>query len=392
MNVIEVDNLFKAYDGVTVLRGLNLQIESGQVYGLLGPNGSGKSTLLHLLLGFLKPERGMVRVLGSPDLEQARSRVGYLPERLRYHLRYTGREYLRYLGQFSGIGRAQLHSRIEEELRAVGLADVADRLLSTYSRGMLQRLGIAQALLSDPDLLLIDEPTSGLDPVGQRELIGLLTEMRGRGHTILLTTHFTEEVDGLCDRAGILFGGQIAAEVEVAKLRGPGRNVQITAGHLPDSLALQLQRLAPAVRYSGGTITLQPNTHALQAQVIRALLDADVPIVAVTPQAPPLEDLYMRIVRGEAPDLSGLGPEPAPARPASTAGQAPDDADHRLFAPPGHPDRRAAEDYPSSETLVLPETRAAEDRPPESPAPGRPRPGDTLLRELLTREDQRDES
>src|SRR5689334_10450491 len=205
MYAIETENLYKSFDGVAVLRGLDLRAPEGKVYGLLGSNGAGKSTLIHLLLGFLKPSGGRMRLLGQHDLESIRGRVGYLPERLRYHLRYTGREYLRYLGRFSDLREPQLSARVDEELAAMGLRDAADRLLSTYSKGMLQRLGVAQALLTDPEVLLIDEPTSGLDPSGQRELLDLLTAVRARGHTIFLATHILSEAEQLCDYVGILF-------------------------------------------------------------------------------------------------------------------------------------------------------------------------------------------
>src|SRR3954468_8368528 len=240
MNAIEIENLYKSYDSLPVLSGLNLRVPQGQVYGLLGPNGSGKSTLIHLLLGFLRPNRGTLRVFGQQDLEQVRGRIGYLPERLRYHLRYSGREYLRYLGQFSDLPRSQLSARVEQELGAVGLLDAADRQLATYSKGMLQRLGIAQALFSDPDILLIDEPTSGLDPAGQREMLNLLAEVRSRGHTIFLTTHFLAEIEQLCDKVGILFGGQLAAEVDVQAVRAPGRHTLITVTDTTPEVAARL--------------------------------------------------------------------------------------------------------------------------------------------------------
>src|SRR6266487_4346319 len=163
MYAIETENLYKSYDGLAVLRGLDLRVPPGQVYGILGPNGAGKSTLIHLLLGLL---------------------------------------------------------------------DVADRLLSTYSKGMLQRLGIAQALLTDPEILLIDEPTSGLDPAGQREMLDLLAEVRSRNRTIFLTTHYLDEIDVLCDTVGILYGGKLAAELDVQSLRVPGRNVLIKVDQL----------------------------------------------------------------------------------------------------------------------------------------------------------------
>ncbi|HEX9373151.1 MAG TPA: ABC transporter ATP-binding protein [Roseiflexaceae bacterium] len=356
MYAIETEHLHKSYDSLPVLRGLDLRVPVGQVYGLLGPNGSGKSTLIHLLLGFLKPTRGRLRVLGQPDSDLARGRIGYLPERLRYHLRYGGREYLRYLGQFSGLREPQLSRRVEEELRAVGLLDAADRRLATYSKGMLQRLGIAQALLADPDLLLIDEPTAGLDPAGQREMVNLLADVRGRDHTIFLTTHVLDEIEQLCDTVGILHGGKLAAEIDVQSLRAPGRNALITVVETTPELAARLQGISPAVRCNGREISLRPNTPSLQAQVLRLLLDADIRIIALESQGRPLEEIYMRIVRGEPVELPLEEPPPG------------------LFAPPGHPDAT---------------TRPLERS--ETP-PGRPGSGDTLLRELLSREEPRTEN
>jgi ABC-2 type transport system ATP-binding protein len=328
-----------------VLRGLDLHVPAGQVYGLLGPNGAGKSTLIHLLLGFLRPAQGTIAIFGQPDLELARGRIGYLPERLRYHLRYSGREYLRYLGQFSDMREPELGRRVEQELGAVGLLDAADRRLATYSKGMLQRLGIAQALLSDPDILLIDEPTSGLDPSGQREMLGLLAELRSREHTIFLTTHQLDEIEQLCDTVGVLYGGKLAAEMDVQSLRVPSSKAVITVGQLSPDVVAHLHQIAPAVRCIGREVVLQPNSPALQARVLRALLDANAPIIALAPQGRPLEEIYMRIVRGEP------------------AGLAPVEAPHDPFMPPSLP------------------------APQDTSPPGRPATGDTLLRELL-RQDQ----
>lgn len=353
MLAIEIDHVHKSYSGLPVLRGLNLAVGVGQVYGLLGPNGVGKSTLLHLLLGFLRPQQGRIRVLGSADLDSVRSRIGYLPERLRYHLRYTGREYMRYLCAFNDLTGPDVRRRIDAELEAVGLSGAADRMLSTYSKGMLQRLGIAQALIHDPELLLIDEPTAGLDPAGQREMLDLLATIRSRGHTIFLTTHFLGEVEHLCDRVGILFNGTLATEADVATLRSPGRNVVISVAELDTELMTRLEQLSPAVRCNRREILLQPNDAKLQAQVLRALLDADVTIIAVEPQGRPLEELYLQIVRSETVPGDGLPGDTAAAEPEQSR---PPDS---LFAPPGHPDTQ--------------------------PAPAeRPR-GDTLLRDLLDR-------
>jgi ABC-2 type transport system ATP-binding protein len=359
MYAIETDNLYKSYDGLAVLKGLALRVPRGQVYGLLGPNGSGKSTLIHLLLGFLRPTQGSVKLFDQPDLDLARGRIGYLPERLRYHLRYSAREYLCYLGRFSDLREPELSRRVEQRLRMVGLLDAADRRLATYSKGMLQRLGIAQALLSEPDLLLIDEPTAGLDPAGQREMLALLGELRNPDHTIFLTTHFLDEIDQLCDTVGILYGGKLAIEIDVQSLRVPGRTALLTVGQIAPEVQARLELLSPAVRCNGREITLHPNTPALQAQVLRALLDENVPVIALQPQARPLEEIYMRIARGELPEL----PPSAPA-----GAEPPPD----LFAPP----------------LAPAETAPRERSPGEETLPGRPGSGDTLLRELLNQEQE----
>jgi ABC-2 type transport system ATP-binding protein len=347
MYAIEIENLYKSFDGVGVLRGLNLRVPQGQVYGLLGPNGAGKSTLIHLLLGFLKPSRGSLRVLGESDLELIRGRVGYLPERLRYHLRYTGREYLRYLGRFSDLTGSHLRERVDQELRAMGLLDAADRQLSTYSKGMLQRLGVAQALLAKPDLLLIDEPTSGLDPDGQREMIDLLHDMRGRGHTLFITTHMLDEAEQLCDQVGVLFDGRLAQELNVQQLLQPGRDVVINVAQLAPALASQLRQLSSAVHCQDREISLRPNTPELQASVLRMLLDARVSIVALNQRNNTLEQIYLSVVRGEPPPPLLVDPP------------------NGMFAPPSHPDATAA------------------------PPPERRSSGDTLLRELLGRESDR---
>jgi ABC-2 type transport system ATP-binding protein len=352
MMVIEAENIHKSYDGIPALRGLTLNVRAGESYALLGPNGAGKSTLLHLLLGFLRPDRGKLRVLGSASPQHVVGRVGYLPERLRYHLRYTAREYLRYLGRFSDLPRRALDARIDRELQAVGLSDTANHMLSSFSRGMLQRLGIVQALIHEPELLLIDEPTSGLDPSGQRELVDLLMTLRRRGHTTLMATHILDEAEQLCDRLGILFEGALAVETDIARLRGPGRDTLIVLADLPPALATQLEQLDPAVGCVGATVTIRPNAPALQARVLRTILDADVPIVAIEPRVRPIEELYLRVVRGEPAEL--------PVAPAQ---------------------------LPGRDTVQRP--------PSDQPPPVRPGPagqGDTLLRELLRRDDRSDQS
>jgi ABC-2 type transport system ATP-binding protein len=380
MDVIEVINLYKEYGDLPVLRGLNLRVGEGEVYGLLGPNGAGKSTLLHTLLGFLRPTSGEVRVLGEHDPERARGRVGYLPERSAYHTRYSAREYLRFLGRFSDMDRHEVRERVDLLLNQVGLAEAADRLLATFSKGMLQRLGIAQALLSEPELLLIDEPTGGLDPGGQRDMLDLLAGLRGGGRTILLATHYFAEIDLVCDRVGVLSGGRITAEAAVSQLRGPGGSVSVLVDLLPNALAEQLRRI-PGVRCDDHELILSPNSAELQSLVLRKLLDAEVLILALEPQSRPLELFYVQAVRGEQPDLPDL---PEQSDPSDLPGSdEPEYLDHSIYAPPGRSVAPAAPVAPPlpqrpAEPVAAPFADTAE--------------GDTLLQELLRKDGTDDAS
>ncbi len=313
-DVIVVEGLSKRYGQVPVLRGLNLRVAAGEFYGLLGPNGAGKSTLLHLLLGFLHPDSGRIRVLGSADLDAQRRRIGYVPERQRYHSHYTAREYLWWLGRFDGVPEAQLRARIEELLSLTGLATVANRDLRTFSKGMLQRLGIAQALLTDPDLLLIDEPTSGLDLDGQQELLVLLQGVRQRGHTVLICTHRLAEVEYLCDRAGILTGGQIARELNVTEIRQMPGSVLVQTDPLDLEIRQRLEMIGSAVQCAEQSVMISPHTPEIQNQVLQALLEANVTVRAIEPQTSRLQQIYVRAVRGEPVD-NLLVPLTKPLRP-----------------------------------------------------------------------------
>lgn len=343
--VIELTDLYKAYGDLEVLRGVNLRVGAG-AYALLGPNGAGKSTLIHLMLGFLRPGQGRLRLFGDENLERVRPRVGYIPERQRYHTHYTAREYLRFLGSFSGLQGSELHQRVDRELEAVGLASSAERSLGTFSKGMLQRLGVAQALLTDPDLLLIDEPTSGLDPAGQREVIDVLASVRDRGHTIFLCTHYLQEVELLCDRVGVLADGRIVGEASVAALRDVAGSVRIQVNALDFELRRQIEALGPGVRADTQSIKLSTNTPALQALVLRTLLDAGVIVISLEPLESPLERLYRQAVQG---GLKSVEPPPAPT-----------------WAPP----------FPPAPVA------------PAAPQQRRTGEGDTLLNELLGRNEE----
>ena len=209
MSVILTEKLSKTYGGRTVaLTDLDLEVRESEVFGLIGPNGSGKSTTIHLLLNFIRPSGGTAQVFGEPVTgTKHRQRLGYVPESINLHMYHTGPSLLRYYGQLSGLLPRHLSGRIEELLEYVGLDDVANRKVRKYSKGMKQRLGLAQALLHDPDLLILDEPTSNMDPVGRREFRELVLDLKKKGKTVFISSHILSELGAVCDRVAILQGG-----------------------------------------------------------------------------------------------------------------------------------------------------------------------------------------
>ncbi len=194
---------------VEAVRGLDLTVEKGRIFGLLGPNGSGKTTTILMLLGLLKPTAGKALILGRPaGHKEARRRTGFLPEETRLYEFLSGLETLLFVGRLYGIPREERRRRADELLRRTGMWEAKDRRLSTYSKGMARRIGLAQALMARPELLVLDEPTSGLDPVGNREVRDLLREVAAAGTTVLLTSHILSDVAEVCDEIAILHRGR----------------------------------------------------------------------------------------------------------------------------------------------------------------------------------------
>ena len=210
---------------VVAVRDLNLLVAPGQIYGLLGPNGSGKSTTLKIILGLVSPTRGTTEIFGrDSNLVASRESVGFLPESPYFYKYLTGAETIRFYGKLCGLRGAGLRRRVDELLALVGLTSARDRRLGTYSKGMLQRIGLAQALVQEPKLVVLDEPTAGVDPAGAREIRDLILDLKRRGITILLSSHLLGQVQEICDRVGILANGILVRE-----------------GALPDLLAIQNQ-------------------------------------------------------------------------------------------------------------------------------------------------------
>lgn len=231
-NAIAIQDLVVEFPGVhggavRALQGLTLSVAQGQVYGFLGLNGAGKTTTMQVLLGFIKATAGVARLFDE-DVRQtiARRRIGYLPEHPDTYLFLTGRELLHMAGRLFGQPRAARNARVAELLAMVGLETAADRRLATYSRGMLQRIGLAQALVNDPDLVILDEPASGFDPLGRIRIREIIAALRARGKTVFFSSHELSEVERACDRIGIMAAGRLVAEGRVAELVKAGESLE----------------------------------------------------------------------------------------------------------------------------------------------------------------------
>ena len=243
---------------VVALRGLSLDIPAGTVYGLLGPNGSGKSTTLKILLGLVNATSGTSEIFGVPSSQVAsRTDVGFLPENPYFYKFLTGAETISFYGKLCGLGGKALRSRVKELLELVGLTEAGDRRISGYSKGMLQRIGLAQAMVHDPRLLILDEPTAGVDPAGSRQIRDLILQLKARGKTILLTSHLLEQVQEVCDRVGILAKGHLVREGELDILTGVTGQTEFIIENAGPELQEEIARLA-ASRGARLVIARQP--------------------------------------------------------------------------------------------------------------------------------------
>ena len=318
---------------VAAVRDLDLRIGSGEVYGLLGPNGSGKSTTLKMILGLMFPTGGQVAVFGRrPTDVKIKSRIGFLPEESYLYPFLDAHETLDYYGRLFGLPRRQRRGRTDMLLDMVGLRGDAYRRIGEYSKGMQRKIGMAQALINDPDLLILDEPTSGMDPMAARQFKDLIAELSRRGKTVILCSHLLADMEDVCDRVGILYAGQLRQEGTLGDLLARGNLTQITTEHLPAPLA----------------------------ERVRALLaEADKQVLAVEAPKERLEALFLRIVREAQVPLD---------RPAAATGE----VAAFLRAGRQQPGRRVIEDLmapePAPEPAPSPE---AEPAPPAKPEPAR---------------------
>lgn len=254
---------------VVALQDVSLRVAPGEVYGLLGPNGSGKSTTLKIILGLLPPTTGDAKIFGQPcGKTSSRTGIGFLPENPYFAPFLSGAETLGFYGKLSGLHGRKLRERVHEMLAFVDLAAAASRPLRTYSKGMLQRIGLAQALLHEPRILLLDEPTAGVDPAGLRRIQELILDLKRRGVAILFSSHLLAQAQEICDRVGILAQGRLVREGSLADLLDRPNETELTFADLPDSLRHQLTQFAE----SNGARLLRHR--AARAELEQLFLDA----------------------------------------------------------------------------------------------------------------------
>jgi ABC-2 type transport system ATP-binding protein len=305
---LEIRGLAKAYrvghlrpSFKPALHGLDLGVHKGEVFGYLGPNGSGKTTTLKILMGLCTADAGEARILGVPYQERAwRFRTGYLPENPYLYDYLTAREYLVYAGRLFGLPRSVRESRARELLHGVGLDDAADVPLRRFSKGMLQRAGLAQALVSDPELLILDEPMSGLDPLGRRMVRNLILELRRAGKTVLFSTHVLSDAETLCDRVAVLNAGRVVGSGRLDELlRIDVTHMEVLVSGLPaeavDGLEGVLGREPLGERWA-----LEVEERALGA-LVQAVTASGGRVLAVQPQRKSLEDYFVEKVEHNAP-------------------------------------------------------------------------------------------
>ncbi len=247
---VRIENLTKIFpvplrrQRVTAVRNISFEVRPGEVYGLLGPNGSGKSTTLKILLGLVTPNQGRAMIFGEDSRDyHSRRDVGFLPENPYFYKFLTAAETLRFYGKVCGMGGAALNKRIDELIHLVGLEDARDRRIGGFSKGMLQRIGLAQALIQDPRLVVLDEPTAGVDPAGSHQIRDLILDLKKRGKTVLLTSHLLEQVQEICDRVGIMARGEMIREGALADLVSVKNQTEFVIENATPEIRSQIEHL-----------------------------------------------------------------------------------------------------------------------------------------------------
>ncbi len=304
MPSIETNQLRKVFGSGTgrlaAVKGLTLQVEQGEVFGFLGPNGAGKTTSIKMLLGLIAPTSGSACLLEKPLGDRsALARTGFLPEHFRFQDWLTAREFLEMHGQLYDMPAHSLAMRITEMLERVGLAEFRDKQLRTFSKGMLQRIGLAQALLNHPALVFLDEPTSGLDPVGRLLVRDIIRELREGGTTVFLNSHLLSEIEVTCDRVAFIRHGEVARVLSLSALDAGQSALTIRAGSLTPEIVAGLAQWGQDVHVEGALgerVTLNVPNEAAVPEITCYLVAQGAAVYAITPQRMSLEELFIETV------------------------------------------------------------------------------------------------
>ncbi|MBP1610575.1 MAG: uncharacterized protein H6Q04_2810 [Acidobacteria bacterium] len=305
MTVIEIENLTKDFRvgfwkmrSVRALDSLNLRVESGEVFGFLGPNGAGKTTTLKILMNLLRPTSGSVRILGQPAYSAAmRSHIGYLPENPYFYDYLTAEELLLYVGRLFGINRLELKRKVGGLLENVGLADSRGLQLRKFSKGMIQRIGIAQAIINDPEVVFLDEPMSGLDPIGRREVREVISSLKNRGVTVFFSSHILPDVEMLCDRVAIVNKGRLqesGALEDILKVKIEGYETVLSS--FDEAVADELRKLCDEAMIMGDRIHLRTATSSQAEAVLAYALSHGARLISVNPIRASLEEYFFQEV------------------------------------------------------------------------------------------------
>ena len=295
---VDLVGVRKTYPGgIEALRGVNVQVGRGEIFGLLGPNGAGKTTLVKIMMTVVRADQALGTLLGRPlGNKRKLARIGYLPESHRFPPYLTGFQLLEYYAALARVPRAERKTRAAELMDRMGMGSWADTRISKYSKGMMQRLGLAQALMNDPDLIVLDEPTDGVDPMGRRDIRELLLEYKKRGKTVFINSHMLSELEMVCDRVSILVGGLVARQGTLKELTEHSLECVISVASDATKLGGKIAEMGG--KLSGGTIVVSGHDTALVNRLIDLLRAHDILIEAVERQRFSLEEVFVDTLGG----------------------------------------------------------------------------------------------
>ena len=307
MAAIRLENLSKTYRvgwrknrAVSALKNLSLEVREGEIFGFLGPNGAGKTTTIHLLLDLMRPTAGSAEMFDRPAGDPSvRRRLGYLPESVNLHTHYTGRGLLEFYAALGGVPPAARFGRINQLLQLLKLEEAADRPVTKYSKGMLQRLGFAQALLHEPDLVILDEPTSSLDPVGRKEFRDILLLLKGQGKTVFISSHILSEVESVCDRVAIMEKGELKRIGTLQELSAP-KSVKLTVRGVRGEVLDALAATAAEITFARDEVVIKCADQATRERVEQLLAAHQLAAERTEVETQSLEDIF----------FSALSPKP----------------------------------------------------------------------------------